>query len=320
MANSNQIIQPTTTFNNIEDAIKTCLQLQQQLKQVGDELEIQHTTNEDDVANLSTKQSNLMKELTQSEQALYAILFDPIRANQIAQHEDGIYTGANAEHAFGPYIIYVLRQMTPASRRERFFSNSLMGDLNKILLDLRIDLWKITNELFNSADNKNERDQNPDFLVTCVQKALLSKIPGNLGKHAVSMGVKSLYIFAAATKNKNQTPSKKAIPIIIDGSVINAYISPFSRSIELVFPIYHQMTNLVDRTDVDEVTQRANIYVASILEYLTAELTELLEKSASKTYDAVFLRHHLENVLLHDDELNTLINGGITIKSAGKFI
>jgi hypothetical protein len=316
----------------IQESIQKCKFLEKQLKELDAQIkQISSLPKQEEVTNqlvqIKAQRDTTFKEHDQSEISLYSMLFDQLRVSNsnIAQDEGGMYDGTNNPNAepYGPYIILVLEQVTRVKKHMKYMSNSLISELNNILLDVRAKLWKVTNEKIIHEGCFDPPDD-PDFLTLCFQEAVKRKFSGKLAKHAMSEGTKSHLAWLSAKKNKLL---KTPIPVTIYGNILpKAVISPLARRLGLVFPIYHQNTNVLlldgsDMVDDDNVTS-ANVYAAAILEYVSAELAELLDLDASNNYDVVIMRHqHLTHVLQEDGELNDLINGnGNGVKSAGKMI
>lgn len=122
-----------------------------------------------------------------------------------------------------------------------------------------------------------------------IQTAVRLVLPGELAKHAVSEGTKAITSYNA---NDNGAASKRA---------------------RIVFPIPRITRRLRRVSGRLRVSPGAGVYLAAVLEYLTAEIVELAGNSARDNRRKRIIPRDLELGIGNDEELNKLIlsRGGV---------
>ncbi|XP_045672885.1 histone H2A type 1-A-like [Phyllostomus hastatus] len=91
-----------------------------------------------------------------------------------------------------------------------------------------------------------------------------------------------------------------------------------SRSIraQLQFPVGRIHRLLRNGNYAERVGAGAPVYLAAVLEYLTAEILELAGNAAHDNRKTRIVPHHLQLAIRNDEELNKLL-GGVTIAQGG---
>ena len=129
-----------------------------------------------------------------------------------------------------------------------------------------------------------------------VQAAARLVLPGELTKHAVSEGTKAV--------TRMQT------------SVGTMYPGSFAAHAGLTMPAAVIYERLRRSSPGFVPSPGAAIYLAGVLEYLTAEVLELSGNAARDLRKAFITPRHIQFALRGDEELNKLL-GGVTIASGG---
>ncbi|KAF4799964.1 Histone H2A [Turdus rufiventris] len=84
----------------------------------------------------------------------------------------------------------------------------------------------------------------------------------------------------------------------------------------LQFPVARVFRLLRRGKYADRIGSGAAIYLAAVLEYLTAEILELAGNAAHENKKARILPRHIQLAVRNDDELNKLL-AGVTIPQGG---
>ncbi|XP_043539251.1 histone H2A, sperm-like [Chiloscyllium plagiosum] len=124
-------------------------------------------------------------------------------------------------------------------------------------------------------------------------------LPGELAKHAVSEGTK------AVTKSSKRSAIWR----------LQIAKSRSSRA-GLQFPVGRVHRLLRKGNYAERVGAGAPVYLAAVLEYLTAEILELAGNAARDNKKTRIIPRHLQLAVRNDEELNKLL-GGVTIAQGG---
>ncbi|ESO00165.1 hypothetical protein HELRODRAFT_154963 [Helobdella robusta] len=84
----------------------------------------------------------------------------------------------------------------------------------------------------------------------------------------------------------------------------------------LAFPVGRVHRLLRKGHYADRMGSGAPVYLAAVLEYLTAEILELAGNAAHDNKKSRIIPRHIQLAVRNDDELNTLFNG-VTIAQGG---
>jgi len=184
---------------------------------------------------------------------------------------------------FDLYIRRVLRQVHP----DTGVTNDVIQQLNSVLTTLGKKLSARAGELAKSrgAQTVTARD---------VQTAVRSLLPGELSKHAVSEGVKAVTKFKVTTKGK------------------------LSARAGLQFPVARTATLMRENVCLDRLGASAAVYLAAVLEYLSAEMLELAGNAARDKKKHRITVRHLYLAVESDEELHGLMKlAGICLAGGG---
>ncbi len=84
----------------------------------------------------------------------------------------------------------------------------------------------------------------------------------------------------------------------------------------LQFPVGRIARYMRKMKVADRIGAGAPVYLASVLEYLSAEILELAGKAAQDNKKTRIIPRHIQLAVRNDEELNKLL-GGVTIASGG---
>ena len=174
-------------------------------------------------------------------------------------------------NSFATYIYKVLKQVHP----DTGISKHAMAVLDDFNRDMFIRVAEEARELCMKQKNVTMTSRE-------IQTAVRLVLPGELAKHAVSEGTKAVTKFSACETGGNQ-----------------------STRAGLVFPVGRVKRLLKDRTKM-RIGAGAPIYLAAVLEYLTAEVLELGGNAARDNKRVRIIPRHILLAIQNDEELNKL--------------
>lgn len=196
------------------------------------------------------------------------------------------------QQTFSSYIYKVLKQVHP----ECGISKKAMAIMNSFVKDTFERISTETKRLAQKTSKKATLTSRE------VQSAVRLLLPGELAKHAVSEGTKAVTKYSQIAKDDaKEKKAKKA---------------PTSRSAKagLQFPVGRIHRLLKNEKTKGRVGATAAVYLAAILEYLTAEVLELAGNAQKETKGGKGGRvtpRHLQLAIRGDEELDKLIKGTI---------
>ena len=142
-------------------------------------------------------------------------------------------------------------------------------------------------------------EQQPKKTVSArhVQTAVRLFVPGELAKHAVSEGTKAVVKYHNTDKTRGRSTTR-------------------SMRAGLQFPVAKVETMLRAKLSGFNMGQATAVYMAAVLEYLTAEILELAGNAARDNKRVRIVPRHIMLAVRNDEELNKLYQKS-TIAAAG---
>lgn len=196
-----------------------------------------------------------------------------------------MYNTAN----FSTYIYRVLKQVHP--------DQGLSGDglvmINNIVRILLLRSMNSVNRVMVSTGTKTISSRE-------VRTSVCLLFPDELSKHAVSEGTKSVTRYNAFKKD---TPPKKS------EKVEKAAPSSRSFSAGLTFPVTRVENIMRSLSNVERISGTAAVYMAAVLEYVTAELLEIAGRVTAEAKKMRITPRHIKLAILNDTELTRLFSG-----------
>jgi len=145
--------------------------------------------------------------------------------------------------------------------------------------------------IYKEAMNLAELNKKTTITSREIQTAVRLILPGELAKHAVSEGTKAVTKFNASG----------------DGSGRGGGGGSQSMRAGLQFPVGRLATMLKKATKV-RVGAGAPVYLAAVIEYLSAEILELSGNAARDNRRCRIIPRHLMLAVRNDEELNKLLS------------
>ena len=189
---------------------------------------------------------------------------------------------AQPEVDFVPYIKRVIKQIHP----DIGIATNAAVQLNALLNVAGVSIAKKASFLCGNEMTRDELRQKKGA-GTCnsrsIQAGVRLVLPGELAKHAVSEGNKAVTKYASAPKGKGARAVKAGLKF----SVARA-------------------EKLIRNHHCGRVGGGASIYLAAVLEYLSAEFTELSGNAARDNKHRRINVRDLQLAMRNDEELNKL--------------
>ena len=185
---------------------------------------------------------------------------------------------------FLPYIHKVLHQV----HQDSTISTEAINELNLLVHSVA---ERIINESTHLAKTNKKKTISSREIQTGVQIC----IPGELSKHAVSEGTKAVRKYTSTSSMKGDRSKKSG----------------------LRFPVGRTEALIRQQSSINRVGAGAPVYLAAVLEYLTAEILELAGNAAKDNKAKRISPRHLLLAIELDEELAKLfigvtLSGGVT--------
>jgi histone H2A len=198
--------------------------------------------------------------------------------------------------SFKPYIQIVLKQVHP----DTAINSSALNMVNSMAEIIAKKVMSNANRMALHSELKTISSRE-------IQSAIRVCLPGELGKHAVSEGVKAVTKFVSAgirDPNAKKLASGKKAPVLAQ---TKAGIQ-FSVS---------RVRNLMEKMSMcSRIGSGAPVYLAATMEYIVAEILELAGNSARDNKRTRITPRDIKLTVLNDEELAILsndifMNGGV---------
>jgi len=185
---------------------------------------------------------------------------------------------------FLPYIHKVLQQVHPDST----ISTEAINELNLLTHNLA---ERLINESTHLAKTNNKKTISSREIQTAVRVCL----PGELAKHAVSEGTKAVTKYTSS---------------------VNIGTIPRQSRAGLQFAVGRTEALIRQQSSIDRIGSGAPVYLAAVLEYITAEILELAGNAARENKVKRISPRHLQLAIRNDEELAKLfrevtLSGGV---------
>jgi histone H2A len=205
---------------------------------------------------------------------------------------------------FSTYIYKVLKQVHP----DCGMSKKAMTTMNNLLTDtfdrIIVEAGKLAR--FSKRSTVSSRE---------VQTAVRLVLPGQLAKHAVSEATKAVQKFTSADDGAD-TPKGSGKGKGKGGRGDKKKNTSDSSKAGLQFPVGRIRRHMRKSRVAPRIGRGAPVYLAAILEYLTAEILELAGNACRDNKRWRITPRHLQLAVRNDEEINKLL-AGITIAAGG---
>lgn len=178
------------------------------------------------------------------------------------------------------YIHRVLKQVHPDSG----INTSAIEMIDRFCIDILLMVCARVQRLIQLDDRQTVSSRE-------VQTAVKSLLPGELAKHAISEGTKSVTKFSSS-KSVTRGP--------------NAAATRKEKKAGLVFPV-GRIENMMRENIKARIGENAPVYLASVIEYLCAELLELSGNSARDNKRVRVARRDIYLAIMNDQEFLDLV-------------
>jgi len=159
-----------------------------------------------------------------------------------------------------------------------------MQIIDDMVYDWKKRICRVASELAQLSEKKTISSRE-------VQTAVRLIIPGELSKHSVSEGTKAVTKFNMSVEEGGEKRSK---------------ITKSTRS-GLQFPVGRVLRFMKGGLYANRIGAGAPVYLAAVLEYLTAEVLELAGNAARDNKHVRITPRHVMMAIMNDQELNNLI-------------
>lgn len=186
---------------------------------------------------------------------------------------------------FNTYIHKVLKQVHP----DTAISGFAAGQMSNLISVLGYELSRVA---FNAASRQEK------MTVTSreIQHATRTVLPGELSKHAVSEGTKAITKYnAVLTEEAHVAGQKKKGP------------ERSEHKCGLTFPV-KRCEKIIRKAGAKRAGKGASVYLAAVLEYLTAEILELSGNASRDNNKVTIKTRHIFLSIANDPELDYLMD------------
>ena len=185
------------------------------------------------------------------------------------------------------YIYKVLKQVHPDTK----ISCLAMNAVKDIV-------WDMFKRVFKEAMNIAEMYNKKTISSREIQTSVRLELPGELAKHAVSEGTKAI-VKSTCGFDKSQAGRRTKMSA--------------SNRAGLQFPV-GKFRAVMKRTAKFRIGRGAPVYLAAVMEYLTAEILELAGNAARDNRKVRITPRHLMLGIQNDEELNRMTAKGYVVQ------
>ena len=216
--------------------------------------------------------------------------FNSDRTTGVSTYRSGHTTALNKRESWQSYIYRVLKQVHPET-----------GITKQGMRAVESYVWELFTRLMRGA----HLAQGVSGKKTCssreVQTSVRLVLPGELAKHAVSEGTKSVVKYSSCSPSgRRRSPSAPRSP-------------PCSKSAKagLQFPVgrvhrYMKTGGTAKVEGLSRLSEGAPVYMTAVLEYMSAELLELAGSAARDDKKVRITPKHIDRAIANDEELTAM--------------
>ena len=217
-------------------------------------------------------------------------------------------TGDIEEINFNAYIYRVLKQVHP----DTGMSGAGLSTMDALVKINIIKIMKAVNQFYTRSSKKTVTSRE-------IQSAVRLVLPGELAKHALREGTRAVTIYATYDEKSEEgilnAPKKKAA----FGDVHKKKPEQRSSKAGITFNVTRVERMMMIESNAERKGAGAAVYLATVCEYLAAEVLELAGNYARETGKHRITPRAIKMAILNDEELNklykdTIIPGGVAPK------
>lgn len=202
---------------------------------------------------------------------------------------------------YATFIYKVLKQVHP----DVGINGEALAEMNRLILAFLFEIIRVADAINRSFNNPKVT-----FGTRTVQGAIKLALPGELSRHAISEGCKAVTKYnsstAAAKEDKESRPKRSFKDSRTGGKKTKAYRSGLMFSPARVKDDTRERMSSFDRLQAG-----TPVYLAAVLEYLTAEILELAGNSARDNHLVRIRARDIYLATQADEELTKLLKGMI---------